>query len=184
MVNRKVKLKNLDGDYLYPYTDNIPVASTSVAGKVLLDGTPKSNSGNAVTSGAVFTALDNKLDKTATAPKATADGNGNNIVNTYALKNVAIKNLSASGTIGLTDNTVHRIKPTGTITFTLPAVSNHNVFHQMLVQANFASKIQVNLGTNAYFGGEAPQFDVGNYDIIYEHNGTKWMVGAVLVKEA
>lgn len=73
MVNRNVRLKNLDGDYLYPYTDNIPTASTNVAGKVKLETSPVSGSGNVITSGAVYTALANKLDKTATAVKATSD---------------------------------------------------------------------------------------------------------------
>ncbi len=39
-----------------------------------------------MTSGGAKTALDNKLDKTATAAKATADASGNNIVDTYATK--------------------------------------------------------------------------------------------------
>lgn len=94
MVNRNVRLKNLDGDYLYPYTDNIPTASTSVAGKVKLETSPVSGSGNVITSGAVYTALANKLDKTATAVKATSDANGNNIASTYALKRVAVTTLT------------------------------------------------------------------------------------------
>ena len=84
MANRNVKLKNKSGDYLYPYTDNIPAASTSAAGKVKLDSTPTSGSSNAITSGAVYTALAGKLSTTGTAAKATADANGNNIANTYA----------------------------------------------------------------------------------------------------
>ena len=86
MATRKVKLKNKSGDYLYPYTDNIPTASTSTAGKVKLDSSPTTGSNNAITSGAVYTALNNKLDKTGTAAKATADANGNNIASTYATK--------------------------------------------------------------------------------------------------
>lgn len=84
MVNRNVRLKNKIGDVLYPYTDNIPVASTSVAGKVQLDSTPTSGSNNAITSGAVYTALSGKLSTTGTAAKATADASGNNIAETYA----------------------------------------------------------------------------------------------------
>lgn len=57
MAKRNVKLKNRSGDYLYPYTENIPTASTSTAGKVKLDSSPTSGSNNAITSGAVYTAL-------------------------------------------------------------------------------------------------------------------------------
>ena len=51
-----------------------------------LDTSPTANSTNAITSGAVKSALDGKLATTGTAAKATADASGNNIVNTYAKK--------------------------------------------------------------------------------------------------
>ena len=70
MVNRNVKLKNRSGDYLYPYTDNIPTASTSAAGKVRLDSTPTSGSNNAITSGAVYTALSSIASDLTVAHKA------------------------------------------------------------------------------------------------------------------
>lgn len=179
MVNRNVRLKNLDGDYLYPYTDNIPTASTSVAGKVKLETSPVSGSGNVITSGAVYTALANKLDKTATAVKATSDANGNNIASTYALKRVAVTTLATSGTISLADNSINRIAPTGNVTFTLPTVSDNNAFHQILVQMNLASKKTINLGTSNYFAKTAPEFESGQYNIIYEYNGSHWVVGAI-----
>lgn len=50
------------------------------------DTTPTQNSKKMVTSGGVYTALSNKLDKTGTAPKATADASGNVITSTYATK--------------------------------------------------------------------------------------------------
>ena len=86
MANRNVKLKNKSGDVLYPYTDNIPTASTSTAGKVKLDSSPTSGSSNALTSGGAYTALAGKLSTSGTAAKATADASGNNIANTYATK--------------------------------------------------------------------------------------------------
>ena len=61
-MSKKVKLKNRNGEYLYPYTDNIPTASTTTAGKVKLDGSAVSGSMNAITSGAVYTAL-SKLEQ-------------------------------------------------------------------------------------------------------------------------
>lgn len=94
MANKNVKLKNRNGDYLYPYTDNIPTGTSAVAGKVKVDTTPTSGSGNAITSGAVYTALAGKLATTGTAAKATADADGNNIASTYLKK-------SEEGTGGL-----------------------------------------------------------------------------------
>ncbi len=46
MGDRKVKLKNREGDYLLPYTDNIPIDTTVTA-----------SSQKPITSGAVYTAL-------------------------------------------------------------------------------------------------------------------------------
>ena len=86
MANKSVKLKNKRGDYLYPYTDNIPTGNASVAGKVKVDSAPTSGSSNAISSGAVYSALAGKLGTNETAAKATADASGNNIVNTYLKK--------------------------------------------------------------------------------------------------
>ena len=86
MATKRIKLKNANGDYLEPYTTNVPEATTSAKGIVQLEATPTASSTKALTSGGAKTALDNKLDKTATAAKATADASGNNIVDTYATK--------------------------------------------------------------------------------------------------
>ena len=59
IVTKRVRLKNRSGEYLEPYTENVPTASTSTAGKVKLDTTSTSGSNNAITSGAVHTALGN-----------------------------------------------------------------------------------------------------------------------------
>lgn len=86
MANKSVKLKNKRGDYLYPYTDNIPTGNASVAGKVIVDAAPTSGSANAVSSGGVYSALAGKLGTNDTAAKATADAEGNNIASTYLKK--------------------------------------------------------------------------------------------------
>ena len=86
MATKRIKLKNANGDYLEPYTTNVPEATTSAKGIVQLEATPTASSTKALTSGGAKTALDNKLDKTATAAKATADASGNNIADTYATK--------------------------------------------------------------------------------------------------
>ena len=179
MANKNVKLKNLNGDYLYPYTDNIPTGSASVAGKVKVDSVPTSGSDNAISSGAVHTALAGKLGTTETAAKATADENGNNIINTYLKKNENVTTLATSGTIALADNSVNRITPTDAVTFSLPTITDHTVFHQILVQMNLTAAYAINLGASTYFAEEAPAFEIGYYDIIYEHNGSNWVVGAI-----
>ncbi|MBQ8481003.1 MAG: hypothetical protein IJ532_00515 [Alphaproteobacteria bacterium] len=86
MATKRIKLKNANGDYLEPYTTNVPDASSSVKGLVQTEDTPTANSTKALTSGGAKTALDNKLDKTGTAAKATADASGNTITTTYATK--------------------------------------------------------------------------------------------------
>lgn len=181
MVNRNVKLKNLDGDYLYPYTENLPEATSSTNGTVKLESSPVSGSEKAITSGAVYSALSGKLDVTATANKATADANGNNISSTYALKNQSVTTLASSGTVSLSDNSVNRISPTGTVTFSLPNITTHTVFHQILVQVNLTSAQTINLGTSTYFSKKAPTFETGKYNIVYEHNGSEWVVGAIAI---
>ena len=180
IVTKNVRLKNRSGEYLEPYTENIPTASTSTAGKVQLDSSPTSGSNNAITSGAVYTALAGKLSTTGTAAKATADASGNNIVNTYLKKNMPVTTLATSGTIALADNSVNRIAPTGTVTFSLPSVSDNTVFHQILVQMTLSTSRTINLGTTKYFTGSQPSFAAGTYDILYEYNGSNWVVGAVV----
>ena len=91
-----------------------------------------------------------------------------------------IKSLSSSGTISLTDNTIHRITVTGTVTFSLPSSLSSSLFHQMLVQLYMASVYTINLGTSKYFSNESPDLKTaGYYNIIYEHNGSSWVVGAI-----
>lgn len=107
-----------------------------------------------------------------TAAKATADDNGNNIATTYALQKMVVNTLATSGTVALTDNSVNHITPTGTVTFSLPSISDHTIFHQILVQVNLSSKQTINLGTSNYFFRTTPEFETVRYNIIYEHNGT------------
>lgn len=86
MANKKIKLKNASGDYLLPYTTNVPDATSSTKGLVEIEDTPTTSSQKALSSGGAKTALDAKLDSTATAAKATADASGNVITTTYATK--------------------------------------------------------------------------------------------------
>ncbi len=170
MATRKVKLKNKSGDYLYPYTDNIPTASTSTAGKVKLDSSPIAGSNNAITSGAVYTALNNKLDKTGTAAKATADANGNNIASTYATKTElqtqvysiyqAKADISGTDVILKDETTIYQktVSQNTTFTFNLNSLSKKN---QVITFELFLSLSAANLtlkfpSTVSWLGSTVP----------------------------
>lgn len=68
---------------------NVNISSSGGGSNITVDSTLDSTSNNAIANKAVYTALENKLDKTGTAAaatKATQDSYGNVIVNTYARK--------------------------------------------------------------------------------------------------
>lgn len=86
MANKKIKLKNANGDYLLPYTTNVPDATSETKGLVEIEDTPTTDSTKVLTSGGAKNALAAKLDVSGTAAKATADASGNVITTTYATK--------------------------------------------------------------------------------------------------
>lgn len=91
-----------------------------------------------------------------------------------------INTLSTSGTITLSDNSIYYIAPTGTVTFTLPTVSDNTKFHQILVQINMASAVTIDVGTTYFFNKTAPDLSAtGLYNLIYEYDGSNWVVGCV-----
>lgn len=69
------------------------------ATKITVDSALSSSSTNPVQNKVINTALSGKLSTSGTAAKATADANGNNIVNTYETKANAITGLSVSGKV-------------------------------------------------------------------------------------
>ena len=137
MATKRIKLKNSTGDYLEPYTTNVPDASTSAKGVVQLETTPTANSTKVLTSGAVKTALDGKLGTSATAAKATADASGNNIVNTYATK-------TALSAVETTANTAKSIAEGRA-----RAVSFES-YSAMVTAINAASNTEYKLGDNIF----------------------------------
>lgn len=93
--------------------------------------------------------------------------------------------LSSSGTVNLSDNSVNRITPSGTVTFTLPTVSDNTKFHQIMVQIILNSVVTINVGTSYFFNKTAPELsETGIYDLVYEYNGTNWVCGAVPIGES
>lgn len=93
--------------------------------------------------------------------------------------------LATSGTITLSDNSINSITPTGTVTFTLPTITDNTTFHQILVQLNLTntSYLSLNgLGTEKYFDMSSPDLtETGNYNIYYEYDAINnyWVVGAI-----
>lgn len=84
----------------------------------------------------------------------------------------------------LTDNTQHTITISGNTTFTLPGVSDATKFHQILVLMYMPTLYSLTLGTTTYFGGIEPDLsDTGRYTLIYEYDGTQWVVGALYKAE-
>lgn len=66
---------------------NISTGGGGTGTNITVDTTLSSTSNNPITNKAVYTAVNNKLDKTGIAAYATRDSSGNVIINTYATKN-------------------------------------------------------------------------------------------------
>ena len=101
----------------------------------------------------------------------------------YQLIAQNMESLSASGTIVLSDNTVNKITATGSVTFTLPTVTDLTRFHQMFVQLYMGTVQTINLGvTGSRYLGEEPSMDeTGVYNIYYEYDNNEgyWYVGVM-----
>lgn len=92
-----------------------------------------------------------------------------------------ITTLATSGTINLADMSINRISTSGNVTFSLPTVTDNTKFHQILVQLSLSTTSHtITLGTSNYFYKIVPDFSKsGKYDIIYEYDGSNWVVGAI-----
>lgn len=100
------------------------------------------------------------------------------------LQSTPVNVLASSGTINLSDNSVNRITPSGTVTFSPPAVSDHTKFHQILIQIILNDTYTINLGTTYFFNKSTPDFSTtGLYNLIYEHDGTRWICGSIIKGE-
>ena len=101
------------------------------------------------------------------------------------LQQLPVNTLATSGTINLSDNSVNRITPSGTVTFSLPAVSNNAKLHQILVHMNLNDTYTINPGTTYFFNKITPDFSTtGYYSLVYEHDGTRWVCGALTKGES
>lgn len=87
-------------------------------------------------------------------------------------------------TPSLLDNSIHNITVIGNTVFTLPVVTDTTKFHQMLVLLNMPEVKTINLGTKFYFNGFVPDMsEAGKYTVIYEYDGTNWVVGVLSKRE-
>lgn len=163
MTTKKIKLKNANGDYLEPYTTNVPDASETTKGLVQTESAPTANSEKVPTSGGVKTALDGKLDKTATAEKATSDASGNVITTTYATKN----EVSAVETTANTAKSIAEGRAR--------AVSFEN-YSALATSLNSAANTEYKVGDNIFIqAGDVPDLwiysvESGNADYTYTND--------------
>lgn len=107
--------------------------------------------------------------------------NNNDLVN-YEPAQKPMGTLGTSGSIALTDNNAYKITPTGTVTFTLPSVTDKTKLHQILVQIKLTSTYTINVGTTYYFNKTKPNFSsTGTYNLIYEYDNidSHWVCGSV-----
>lgn len=91
----------------------------------------------------------------------------------------SVNTLNGSGTVTLETNTINRIEITGDISITLPTPTT-GIFNQILIQVSMPTAYSVNLGTTYTFNGVLPLLsNTGNYNLIYEHDGSNWYVGII-----
>lgn len=131
-------------------------------------------------------------DENNTVELATVSTLLNNIINTNSENALMLKDgklfisdkglrpvnvLNGAGSINLESNTVNRVEITGTLEFILPNPT-FNVFNQILVQVSMPTLQNVDLGTTYSFNNQLPALtEAGDYNLIYEHDGSNWYVG-------
>lgn len=92
--------------------------------------------------------------------------------------------LAGSGTVALTDNSMNKLNQTGTVTFSLPIITDLTAFHQILVQITTSGyAINLGLGTNPrFFNNVEPDLSsAGVYNLYYEYDNInqEWVCGSL-----
>lgn len=99
-----------------------------------------------------------------------------------ALAKIPLEEKPYASTIQLSTNKAYYVTMTGGVNFTLPSVSG-DVFNQIVCEIwKKDASYNIGLGTDAYFGSEAPYLsEAGYYTIIWEYDQIrgKWVVGAI-----
>lgn len=84
---------------------------------------------------------------------------------------------AVDGNITLETNKIYRTSISSDTAFVLPTIDD-STFHQILVQADVSDGVNIDFGTEYYFGS-GYQGDAGKYNFIFEHNGSDWVYGAL-----
>ena len=124
--------------------------------------------------------VDQEYDPTSANPQAGVAVAG--ALENYEPTEKPIDTLATTGSVALADNNAYKITPTGTVTFTLPSISDTTKLHQILVQIKLTATYTINLGTTYYFNKTKPDFSsAGTYNLIYEYDciDNHWVCGSV-----
>ena len=84
---------------------------------------------------------------------------------------------AVDGNITLETNKIYRTNISSDTNIILPTIDD-SAFSQILVQADVSDGVNIDFGTEYYFGS-GYQGDAGKYNFIFEHNGSDWVYGAL-----
>lgn len=87
---------------------------------------------------------------------------------------------STSGTVSLLSNKIYKLTAVENITFSLPTIeATDTKYHVIEVIMNVTADVSITWGTNIFFNDSIPDIGIGTYDLIFEYNGTNWVVGVL-----
>ena len=192
---KEMKTLSFDGGTtIYEITDSSALHDSDVVSTYSVSGTSPVNGtavASALSNSGFITGIDSTDVTTALGftPYNSTNPSGyitSSALTPYALNAPNINVLSTSGTIALTDNSLNSITPSGNITFTLPAITDNTVFHQILVQINLSTVYTIDIGTTYFFDKTAPDMSNADvYNLIYEYDkANQYWVAGVLSKGA
>lgn len=87
---------------------------------------------------------------------------------------------STSGTVSLLSNKIYKLTAAENITFSLPTIeATDTKYHVIEVIMNVTADVSITWGTSIFFNDSIPDIGIGTYDLIFEYNGTNWVVGVL-----
>lgn len=107
------------------------------------------------------------------------DANGTTTTQVLDGENYAYNITSITGsTLTLTADTVNTLSISEDTYFTLPTITDSK-FHQIIIFATITNSPNISWGTLYYFNNEYPTIEDGDYNFIFEYDGTNWYAGAI-----
>lgn len=163
---------------------DIPDISATYATQTQLAGKVTAN--EAITPG-TYTKVTVDAKGLATAGGTLIPSDIPDISGTYAKKIPVVTPTVAGGVWTLQANAINKIVLSASATMLLPTSASLDltILNQIVVQLKMVDAQQINLGTQNYLSGVAPDLSqAGVYNIYYEwdNNDNAWYVGAVLKK--